>query len=193
MMDEIWKPVPGYEGFYEASTTGKIRSIGYTYSGTGNYHKRQEPRILKGSKDKNGYIIQVLCLRGTRKTYKEHRLIASTFIPNPNNYEQINHKDENVVNNSVDNLEWCTSSYNNNYGKRRKRLSESLRNNPKKSKPVIQLDMDRNFVARYPSAKEAQRQTHICNISCACNRSFRHLTSGGYIWEWEDNYKQLNY
>ena len=109
MMTEIWKPVPGYEGLYEGlyevSNIGEIRSI--PRHGTfKNLH------ILKGGHNKDGYKQISLTKNGKPKTFKVHRIVASVFIPNPMGYREINHKDENKDNNSVENLEWVTRSEN---------------------------------------------------------------------------------
>jgi hypothetical protein len=114
-MDEIWKPIPGYEGYYEVSNTGKVRSLTRTV-----IMKDGKPRPIKGRELKpkinNGYPTVNLSKNGTVKTIRIHRLVALTFIPNPDNLPIINHKDENKQNNNVNNLEWCTYEYNNNYG-----------------------------------------------------------------------------
>lgn len=182
---EIWKPIPGYEGFYELSNMGYIRSIGFIRNLNGKYYKRRSPRILKNGKDKDGYVICALCKNGKTKTFRVHRLIAEVFVENPNSYPQINHKNEIKDDNRASNLEWCTAAYNNNYGSKPSLLSKSLRNNIKKSKPIIQLTLDGEFVAEYPSAKEAKRRTGIFNITLACNHSNGYSTAGGYLWRWK--------
>lgn len=116
-MDEIWKDIPGYEGKYEVSNLGNVRSLNYNHTG--------EIKLLKQGTNKKGYKLVNLCKNGKQKCYLIHRLVAMTFIPNPNNLPIINHKDENKVNNNVKNLEWCTIAYNNNYGTRNERTSES--------------------------------------------------------------------
>lgn len=100
-MEEEWRPIKGYEGLYEVSNMGRVKSL-YT----------SQSIILKQSMSTNGYIKVNLSKDGTRNTKWVHRLVATAFIRNPNNYEVVNHKDCNKKNNTVDNLEWCTSSYN---------------------------------------------------------------------------------
>ena len=117
-MEEIWKPVKGFEGYYEVSNLGMVRSIDRVVVDT----VRNCERLLKGKvliqKDNgNGYKNVSFC--------KEHRLVAEAFIPNKDNLPQVNHKDEDKSNNRVDNLEWCTSFYNNEYGTRKKRWYET--------------------------------------------------------------------
>lgn len=182
---EIWKPVVGYEHNYEVSNLGNIRSICITNPHNGKLIRRKNPRMLKQYKDKDGYLLTGLCKNGTLTTFRVHRLIAKAFIPNPLNYEQINHKNEQKDDNRIENLEWCSSFYNNNYGNRSNLASKSLRNNKRQSKPILQITLDGIVVAEYPSAKEAKRQTGIHNITSACNHVLRHKTAGGYIWKWK--------
>lgn len=104
-MKEVWKDIPMYEGIYEVSTFGRVRS-----KVTGS--------ITIGYPNHKGYLRAYIYLNGMMKKEFVHRLVAITFLPNPNNYPQVNHKDEDKTNNRVDNLEWCTCEYNNNYGTR---------------------------------------------------------------------------
>ena len=110
-MREEWRDIKGYEGLYQISNLGRVHS----------YYKRD---ILEPKEDK-GYLRVGLYKNGKRKPYSIHRLVAEAFIPNPNNYPQVNHKDEDKSNNRVSNLEWCTAKYNINYGTHNKRMSES--------------------------------------------------------------------
>lgn len=110
----------GYEGKYQVSNLGRIKSLSYRNTGIS---KILVPKINKG------YYEIGLYLNGIRKMFFVHRLVALTFIPNPNNLPQINHIDEDKTNNCVDNLEWCTQAYNNIYGTRLERVSSSLKNN----------------------------------------------------------------
>lgn len=115
-MIEIWKDILGYEGLYQVSNLGNVRSLNYRRSG--------KTKLLKQGTD-NGYKRVELSKNGKKKKYWVHRLVAIAFISNPNNYKEVNHKDEDKSNNNVNNLEWCTREYNNNYGTRNKRTSES--------------------------------------------------------------------
>ena len=115
-MKETWKDIEGYEGLYQVSNLGKVKSL--------NYNKTSESKLLKLQKNSNGYTRVVLYKNRKPKVCLVHRLVAQAFIPNPNNLPQINHKDEDKANNSVDNLEWCTYLYNNTYGTAIERATE---------------------------------------------------------------------
>ena len=109
-MEEVWKPVRGFEGLYEVSNCGRVISH-HKYGGIDN-------RIMKFKTDKDGYLCVKLCNNGNQKHCHVHRLVAEAFIDNPDNYPMINHKDEQKQNNFVGNLEWCNAQYNNTYGHR---------------------------------------------------------------------------
>lgn len=110
-MQEIWKDIEGYEGFYQVSNFGTIKSLS-RYIKFGNKTRYSNERILKFHKDKDGYKKVILQKSGKAQNYLIHRLVAQAFIPNPDNKPQINHKDGDKQNNKVDNLEWCTPSEN---------------------------------------------------------------------------------
>ena len=125
MTEEIWRPVVGYEGLYEVSSYGRVRSLD-RYDGRNRFLKG---RILTLHTDKDGYLSAYLCSNSKVKGFLVHRLVAQAFIPNPDNLPIINHKDENPSNDNVDNLEWCTAKYNSNYGTRNDRIRATrLRN-----------------------------------------------------------------
>lgn len=119
-MEEIWKNVTeeGYENLYEVSNLGRVRRIG-----------KKNGKCLKPYPNKKGYLQVDLTNNGKRKCCRIHRLVAKAFIPNPNNLEEVNHKDENKTNNMVTNLEWCTSEYNANYKTRNKRIRATKEEN----------------------------------------------------------------
>lgn len=106
-MIEEWKNITGYEGLYQVSNLGRVKSLNYKGNGT--------EWILKGYVKKDGYEVVTLMKDGIRKYCRVHRLVALAFLPNPDNLPQINHKDEDKLNNCADNLEWCTGSYNTKY------------------------------------------------------------------------------
>ena len=171
---EHWKAIAGYEGLYEVSDLGRVKSLGYG-----------KEKILKPGKTRGGYLYVNLHKDGQRKTITVHRLVATAFISNPTNLETINHKDEVKTNNTVSNLEWMSHKDNNNYGTHNKRVAESHINHPSLSKQVQMLDKSTGeLLATFPSTHEAERVTCIdkSNISKCCNGKRKSV--GGYIWRY---------
>ena len=113
---EIWRPIAGYEGLYEVSDQGRVRSLWFGKS-----------KILMPMKVGHGYHQVKLYKDSNSKNMYVHRLVAEAFIPNPQALPQINHIDENKLNNAASNLEWCTASYNINYGTHNRRVGEAIR------------------------------------------------------------------
>lgn len=113
MENEIWKDIPGFEGIYKINKKGEVKSLNRIKRGKGGSTIVVKEKILKQSLDrKNGYLMVTLTKNEKRKNYRIHKLVANLFIPNPNNYPQVNHIDGNKFNNTVDNLEWCTPQEN---------------------------------------------------------------------------------
>lgn len=168
-MIEVWKDIPDYEGLYQVSNLGRIKSL-YNY----RKYNILTPRI------KRGYYTIGLRKNGIRKWHQVHRLVASSFISNDNNLPQVNHKDENKLNNNVDNLEWCTVSYNNCYGTRREKVKN------KTSKPVYQYDLKGNLIKKHNSLTNATKSMGLksnSSISLCCSGKYE--TSCGYKWSYE--------
>ena len=180
-MEEIWKDIEGWGGKYQISTAGRVGSLA---RGTSMH-------ILSQFKDKDGYMMCLLSSGGKRYVKKVHRLVAIAFIPNPNKFPQINHKDENKANNFVDNLEWCDCKYNSNYGTHRDKLSEYAMFRGWKLRPVRQYDKSGSFIAEHISSRMAERATNIPhqNIVQACK--IHHYTAGGYIWCYADDTERI--
>lgn len=157
---EVWKDIIDFPN-YQVSNLGRVKSKG---------------KILKSTKDNGGYLMVMISNNTGYKTKRIHRLVAETFIPNPNNYKEVNHIDENKTNNCVDNLEWCTRKYNNNYGTRNKRISNTMK------KKIGQYDKNNNLIKAYESISEASKQSEI-NIA-SISRSVNNIqkTAGGYVW-----------
>lgn len=149
-MAEEWRPIKDFEGYYEVSNYGNVRSLNYRHT-----NKTEQMRLSTVL----GYKTVQLKAGGKQGSYKVHRLVANAFIPNPNNYPQVNHIDENKQNNSVSNLEWCNAKYNNNFGTRGNRIRNSLRENSPENKPVALLDKNGNIQSTYRSMAEAARET----------------------------------
>lgn len=166
---ETWKDVVGYEGKYQVSNKGRVRSLPVE-----SRTKYFSGRVLSLFVDNVGYMAVNL----SRKTYKVHRLVAVAFIDNPNNYPCVNHKDENKTNNDVNNLEWCTYSYNNNYGTRNQRISQN------EGRKIIQYDLNGNEVKRWNSIVDAARYYKVARTTiCGCCAGRQH-TSCGYVWRY---------
>ena len=124
---EFWKPVVGYEGLYEISSFGRVKSLPkyVNASHRGFVGKRLLPEKIMKPSNCFGYLIVALRKDGKYKKIRVHRLVAQAFIPNPENLPCVNHKDENTLNNKIENLEWCTHEYNDNYGSRNEKISKS--------------------------------------------------------------------
>lgn len=129
MINEVWKPVKYYEGLYEISNYGRVKSIERVIQDKNGKNKVVHEKYITQHDNGRGYLF--VSLWKDNKTKKEyvHRLVAITFIPNPEKLPQVNHIDEDKQNNYVDNLEWCTCQYNNNYGTHIDRLIETCKNN----------------------------------------------------------------
>lgn len=157
---EDWKDIQGFDGLYQVSSDGRIRN--------------NKGKILKLFQDGYGYLYVGLHKNGTILTKSAHRLVAEAFLENPNNYEQVNHKDEDKHNNNVDNLEWCTPKYNCNYGSRNEKLSRR----------VNQIDPQTGEVIhQWASARECGRNGYdAASVSrCALGKYKQHK---GYIWKY---------
>lgn len=139
MQSEIWKDVPGYSGLYQVSNLGRVMSYRNQYG--------HGPRIIHGEKTKSGYIQVKL----NKERFKVHRLVALAFIPNPDGFPQINHKNEIKTDNRAENLEWCTGKYNVNYGTAIERRSK------KRGKPVLCIETGNVF----ESCKAAGREMNL--------------------------------
>ena len=170
MKKEYWKPVLGYEGLYEVSNWGRVKSMNYNHSG--------KEKILKPCTYNHGYLYVNLCKNGKVKKFLVHRLVAEAFIPNPNNLPQVNHKDECKTNNNVENLEWCSAKHNANFGTRNERVAKKC------SKPVVQYTLDGKFVREWKSIAECGRNGfHQGHISDCCRGKLK--THKGFIFKYK--------
>lgn len=174
-MREIWKDIRGFEGLYQISNFGNVKSVARVISRSTTDLPVQE-RILKPCV-RHGYKHIVLSKNGKFTTGHIHRLVAEAFIPNPNNLPCVNHKDENPSNNCVDNLEWCTRAYNNSYNHLRERAAIAKR------KPILQFDLNGNFIREWAHAREAAETLGLNKraIYGACTGRLK--TSGGFVWK----------
>lgn len=175
-MKEIWKDVVGYEGLYQVSNLGRVKSLSrHRIVGWADYVSKE--KVLKQSTNNGGYNYVWLHKEGKKKIYKIHRLVATAFIENVNNYPCINHKDENKRNNCVDNLEWCNHSYNNNYGTRNEKVKRA------NGKPVLQYTKEGEFVKEWQCTREVKRILGIRNVHYVCNG--KRKSAGGFIWKYK--------
>lgn len=163
-MREIWKDIKGYKDKYQVSNLGNVKSL--------NYNQTHKEKLLKFFQNTNGYYQIDLWKNNKGKRCLVHRLVAETFIDNPNNYPIINHKDENPLNNCAENLEWCDAKYNCNYGTRNQKLYHA----------VICVELNKIF----ESIKEASKELKIqqAHISGCCNKRKHYNTAGGYHWKY---------
>lgn len=178
-MMEVWRPVKGYEGLYEVSDQGAVRSLPRKVS---IFTKGTLAKTYRRGVELKPFMVRkypnvILYKDGKGKHFQVHRLVASTFIPNPQNLTQINHKDENPGNNRVENLEWCTPQYNGSYGTR---PSKYMRK-------VSQYTLRGEKVATYDSVGEAAKAVgcHYTSISHCCSAKGKEKTAKGFIWKYE--------
>ena len=180
-MNEIYKDIENYEGLYQISNLGRVKSL--------DYHRTRKEQILKPATDKGGYLFVGLCKNGKCERLLVHRLVATAFIPNPDNKPCIDHINTNRTDNSVDNLRWTTQKENcNNPISKKKKIGKSnpmygkygkLNHN---SKPILQLSLDDNFIRMWDCASEVERELGFSqgNISMCCNG--KRNTANGYKW-----------
>ena len=164
-----WRPISGYEGFYEVSDNGEVRN-----SRTG--------RILKQKVERNGYVRVHLSKDGTARSLLLHRVVANTFIPNPNGLLTVNHLDEDKTNNRLSNLEWANMSRQNSYGQ------GARTRNKAKERPVWQLSMDGEPIHLWSSIKEAAIALGVnpSTVVCVCKGKRRYKSTGGYKFRYSE-------
>lgn len=177
-MKEVWKDIPEFKGLYQASNLGRIKTLG-------NKSNHKKEMIMKQRLNYKGYYVITLCKNSKRSTNLVHRLIAQAFIPNPENLPQINHRNGIKTDNNINNLEWCTNSYNqleaNRMGFCENRIKKCIEVN---RKPIIQYDLEGNIINKFISLREASNKTGLSYKSmslCACGKT---KTCGGYVWRY---------
>lgn len=185
-MEEEWRPIPNYIGYYEVSNIGNVRSVDRLVTYSNGVQRVHKGKILKQDINYKGYHRVRLQKDGKSKSFSVHRLVALAFIPNPNSLPQVNHIDENKSNNCVSNLEWCTSEYNNNYGNHINNSVTSYKNNNDLGRHVLRCDMDNNIIQEYRSTYEVQKlfgKNHSYIKKCCDNNKIAY----GYRWRWGVN------
>ena len=174
----MYKPIAETNGLYAVNEEGSVIRL------------ERPSKSLKPGTNHKGYLIYFLSVNGKRICKTAHRLVAETFIPNPNKLPCINHIDENKQNNKVSNLEWCTHKYNTNYSKYRfgehyKQLA--IIHRKQLSKAVIQLSTSGEYIAEYESAREASRKTNVNRGNIASVLSGKRTSAGGYRWKYKED------
>lgn len=192
-MEEVWKQINGSGGRYLVSNKGRIKSVDWPCKYSDGTIRIKKGGILKPCVLKCGYAQVRLQYKGKRKHFYLHRLVAETFIENPHNLLYINHKDENKLNNSSSNLEWCTFEYNINYGTRNRRAGEKVsgKKNPhykfggctSRALPIRQYTMEGAFIKDYDCAATAMRETGIDQNSIRQVARGMRKSAGGYLWK----------
>lgn len=176
-MEEKWVRINDFDN-YEISNYGRLKS----------YAKSKDGKITTGVKDKKGYLVVRLYNNNYKKgkDFKVHRLVAMAFLDNPDNLPEVNHKDEDKTNNCVDNLEWCDTKYNVNYGTRTERAAESNRCCVTTSKKIYSDDCHGHIIS-YDSIGEAERVTGLSHANIVRTLKGRTKTCGGYRWYYENS------
>ena len=170
MSKEIWKDIKEYDGKYQVSNLGNVRN--------------NKNHILKPSKNRKGYLNVVLYKNNASKTLRIHRLVALTYISNPNKYPQVNHIDGNKENNKVDNLEWCNNSINQKHAFINGLQKDVNGANNPNARKINQYDLNNNFIKQWDCIKDIEDALHIhrSNIWKCCIGKY--LKSHNYIWKY---------
>ncbi|QBX24934.1 HNH homing endonuclease [Streptococcus phage Javan220] len=181
-MEEEWRDIKDYEGIYQVSNYGRVRSCTriITYKNGSKHHK--QGKILTLVPNSDGYMLVGLNVLNKQKTRLVHRLVAETFLEKIKGKNEINHIDENKKNNSVSNLEWVNRKENCNHGTRNKRISERNRA-AHPGKQIAQYTIAGELVATYPKIKEAARCLGVNCISISCALNGKNKTAYGYVWK----------
>ena len=176
-MIEEWKDIEGYTD-YMVSNLGRVKSL--------NYRKTDKEQVLKNKIDKDGYLLVNLYKNGKSKTFKIHRLVAQAFIPNSDNKPFIDHINTNRSDNRVENLRWVTHKENMNNDLTLIKCSKS-----KKAKPILQFDLNDNFIRRWYCIKDVERELGFNQGSISACCSSKRKTSHNYIWKYESDYELI--
>ena len=183
MKTELWKDVFGYKGYYKVSSTGRVKSIPRKVP---NSHLKNGTMFLKGkimnpTVVKTGYAQVMLSKNGKRKYHKVSRLVAKAFIPNPKNKPQVNHINENKLDNRLENLNWMTAKENINHGTAIERLTKKQRKN-NKTIQVFQYSLSGDLIRSWFSMSEASRHGFNKSLISICCKGKR-KTHKGFIWK----------
>lgn len=186
---EIWKTIEGYNGYYEVSNQGRVRSIDRYVTRKDGYKYFLKGRILKQLTSKTGYKYLNLHPDSTHQNHVYvHRLVAQAFIENTSDLPEVNHKDEDKANNAVENLEWCSGKYNCNYGTHKMHLRR-LRNREGSSRAVLLLSP--NAFCIFKSVNEAARFTGY-SATTICEYCNSEDIKNGVAYKYLDDFEFLN-
>ena len=199
-MEEIWKDIKGYEGYYQISNRGRVKSLARKVKYQNTTRELKE-KIKSTFISSNGYERVELSKDNSNKKYNIHRLVADAFIPKIENKEFVNHINGIKTDNRVENLEWCSQSENElhayrtglakNSEKQRKAVSEYAKEN--RVKPIIQLGIDGSFIKEWKSAVKASEILKIGNKTISNCVTGRSKTAGGYKWVTKEQFNQMKY
>jgi hypothetical protein len=190
-MEEIWKTIPGYEGYYQVSSMGRVRSMPRYVKCRAGKERLAKGRIRKTVPYGNGgYLSVTLSVGNNFSTHPVHRLVAMTFLPAIPGKTAVNHKDGHKLNNRVENLEWCTFAENTKHGYDMGLIKTPPTRSGKqhfRSKPVIQMDKQGNVIAEFESVNQAALAIdyHVTGILLSCRLPKRH--AGGYKWQFKNS------
>lgn len=180
----------GFEGLYMVSDYGRVKSLDRVIKRKNGWSQTWRGKVLKAKKYNSGYLFVHLSSPEKKNEILIHRIVAYAFITNPDSLPQINHKDENRINNIKYNLEWCTSQYNNTYGKHYEKYIDSMIRNGHIRK-VYQFTLDGKLVAEFNSIKEATEKTGYTNLSAACKGKYSNV--GGFLWSMSPTISKVRY
>ena len=175
---EIWKDIKGYEGRYQVSNMGRVKSLGRTTSAKNNSEQYRKERFLKPMTSRNGYLQVNLYDSYGKKRFAVHRLVCEVFHENPENKPCVNHIDENKTNNTASNLEWCTYQENINHGTHNARSAKA------RSKPVGQYTTDGKLIKVWQSIMEVERQLGFDYRNTSAVARGERKTAYGYVWKY---------